>query len=103
MLLTALDSIAWVPEAEEPVRKLFTDTELNGKLREQAAACLLHHFGARYQHEVVVFALSSPREIRNLLFTELVSPPHARISGVDHTVVRMGVWLMFEEMAGNED
>jgi hypothetical protein len=103
VLLTALDSSSWVPEAEEPVRRLFTDTEAEAKLRQQAAACLLHHFGARYQHEVVVFALSSPREIRDLLFRELVSPPHARVSGIDPAVVRMGFWLMFEEMAGNED
>jgi hypothetical protein len=80
-----------------------TDSDVDAELREQAAACLLHHFGAKYQHDVVEFARFSPHEIQDLLFRELVSPPHARVSGVDPAVVRIGFCLMFEEMAGNED
>jgi hypothetical protein len=103
VLLSTLDYYNWVPEAEEPVRGLFIDSQADSGLRAQAAACLLHHFGTKYQHDVIGFALNSGHEIRDLLFRQLVSPPHARVSGVDATVVRMGFWLMFEELAKNED
>jgi hypothetical protein len=103
MLLSALDYSNWIPEAEEPVRKLFTDAEADSGLRAQAAACLLHHFGTKYHHEVVALALFSPHEVRGGLFRELVSLPHAHLSGVDPKVVRMGFWLMFEEMARTEE
>jgi hypothetical protein len=103
VLLSALDYYNWVPEAEEPVRKLFTDSQADSGLRAQAAACLLHHFGTKYQHDVIGFALFSSHEIRDLLFRQLVALPHARVSEVDATVVRMGFWLMFEELAKNED
>ena len=102
VLVTSLDTEAWVPEAEEPVRNLFTDSNADSELREQAAACLLHHFGAKYHHDVVLFALFSSYEIRDLLFRELASPPHAGLSEVDPAVVRMGFWLMFEALAKNE-
>jgi len=102
-LLSALDSFNWVPEAEEPVRKLFTDSQADSGLRAQAAACLLHHLGTKYQHDVIVFAQFSNRQIRDFLFRQLVSPPDARVSGVDAAVVRMGFWLMFEDLAKNEE
>jgi hypothetical protein len=102
-LLSALDYYNWVPEAEEPVRKLFTDSRSDSGLRAKAAACLLHHVGTKYQHDVIGFALFGSHEIRDLLFRQLVSAPHARVSGVDATVVRMGFWLMFEELTKIED
>jgi hypothetical protein len=103
VLLRALDSNSWVPEAEEPVRELFTDSRADSRLREQAAACLLHHFLAKYQPDIIGFALFSGHEIRDLLFRELVSLPDVRVRGVDPAVVRMGFWLMFEDMAINEE
>jgi len=102
VLLSTLDNYSWLPEAEEPVRKLFADSQADSGLREQAAACLLHHFGTKYQHDVIVFALFASHEIRDFLFRQLVSPPYSRISGVDAAVVRMGFWLMFEDLSESE-
>jgi len=103
VLLSTLDSYAWIPEAEGPVDSLFLDSEAAPGLRLQAAACLLHHFGIKYHREVVSFALFGPRDKRAFLFRELASPPHARLSGVDPAVVRLGFWLLLEEMALHED
>jgi len=103
VLLSTLDSYAWIPEAEEPVRFLFLDSEAASGLRLQAAICLLHHFGMKYQHDVVTFALFGPREKRDPLFRELASPVHARLSGVDPAVVRLGFGLLLEEMALQQD
>jgi hypothetical protein len=103
VLLSALDYYAWVPEAEDPVRTLFRDSEASIGLRAQAAGCLLRHFGTKYQRDVIQFALFSSREIRDVLFRLLAAPSSTRISGADPAVVRMGFWLMFEELAENED
>ena len=103
VLLSTLDYYAWVPEVEDPVRGLFRDSEADTGLRAQAAGCLLRHFGTKYQREVIQFALFSSHEIREVLFTQLASPSHTHISGVDPAVVRMGFWLMFEKLAKNED
>ena len=102
-LLAALDYSSWVPEAEEPVRSLFKDSEADPHLREQAALCLLHRFGSKYHAEAVVFALYCQREIRNVIFKELVESPHARLSGIDPAVVRMGFWLLFDEVGKEEE
>jgi len=103
VLLSALDSYAWVPEAEELVHALFVDSEAGSGLRIQAAACLLDHFGMKYHREVVSFASFGPPATRNLLFRQLASAPHARHSGVDPAVVRLGFWLLLEEMTLHED
>jgi len=103
VLLSTLDSYAWVPEAEGPVYSLFVNSDAAPGLHLQAAACLLHHFGMQYHREVVTFALFGPRDKRDFLFRELASPPHARVSGIDPAVVRLGFWLLLEEMALHED
>lgn len=103
VLLSTLDDFSWVPEAEEPVRELFADSQADSGLRAEAAACLLHHLGTKYQHDVIVFALFSSHGIRDFLFRQLVSPPYGRVSGVDGGVVRMGFWLMFEDLDENEE
>jgi hypothetical protein len=102
-LLAALDYGSWVPEAEELVRSLFKDSEADSHLREQAALCLLRRFGSKYHAEAVGFALYSQRDIRDVIFKELVEPPHARLSGIDPAVVRMGFWLLFDEVDKNEE
>ena len=102
-LLAALDYSGWVPEAEEPVRSLFQDSAADPRLRGHAALCLLHHFGSKYHADAVGFALYSQRDIRDLIFKELVEPPHARLSGIDPAVVRMGFWLLFDEMDKDEE
>ena len=102
VLLAALDYNSWVPEAEESVRSLFKNTDGDPHLRAQAALCLLRHFGSRYHGEVVGFALFSPRDIRDVIFKELVEPPHGRL-GIDPVVVRMGFWLLYDEVAKNEE
>jgi hypothetical protein len=102
-LLAALDYSGWVPEAEDPVRALFRDSEADPYLRRQAALCLLHHFGSKYHAEIVGFAMYAPRDIRNVIFQYLVQPPHAQVSGIDPAVVRMGFWLLSDEIARNEE
>jgi hypothetical protein len=103
VLLSTVDSCAWVPDAERPVYSLFMDSAAAAGLRMQAAACLLHHFGIKYHREVVSFALFGPRDKRDFLFRELANPSHARVSGIDPAVVRLGFWLLLEEMALHED
>lgn len=103
VLLSTLDSFAWVPEAEKPVHSLFADSAAASGLQLQAAACLLHHFGMKYHREVVRFALFGARDKRDYLFRQLAGPPHARVSGIDPAVVRLGFWLLLEEMTRYED
>jgi hypothetical protein len=103
VLLSTLDTYAWVPEAEEPVHSLFFDKQANSGLRLRAAACLLRHFGMKYHGEVVSFALSGPRDTRDFLFRELADSPHALVSGVDPAVVRLGFQLLLEESAQHEN
>lgn len=102
-LLAALDYSSWVPEAEDPVRSLFKDSEADPHLREEAALCLLRRFGPKYHAEAVAFALYSRRDIRDVIFKELVESPHARLSGIDPAVVRMGFWLLFDEVEKDEE
>ncbi|MGA2510511.1 MAG: hypothetical protein ABSG27_09780 [Candidatus Acidiferrales bacterium] len=102
-LLAALDSNSRVPEAEEPVVSVFKDSDADPHLRQQAVLCLLRHLGTKYHAEAVAYALASQRDVRDVIFKELVEPPHARLSGIDPAVVRLGFWLLFEEMNRNEE
>ncbi len=102
-LLAGLDNSSWVPEAEEPVRSLFKDSEADPHLRAQAALCLLRRFGSKYHAEAVGFALYSQHGIRDVIFKELVERPHARLSGIDPVVVRMGFWLLFDKVDKDEE
>ncbi len=102
-LLAALDSSSWVPEAEEPVVSVFKDSDADPHLRQQAVLCLLRHLGTKYHAEAVAYALASQRDVRDVIFKELVEPPHARLSGIDPAVVRMGFWLLFDELTKNEE
>jgi hypothetical protein len=101
-LLSALDSYSWVPEAEEPVHNLFKGSETALPVRVLAAACLLHHFEAKYHSEAVQFALYGPEKVRAPLFHELTSP-HTRAMRIDPIVVRMGFALLFAELAKSEE
>jgi hypothetical protein len=102
-LLEGLDYSSWVPEAEEPVRSLFNDSEADPHLRKQAALSLLQHFGTKYHAEVVGFALYSQGDMRDTIFKVLAEPPHARLSGIDPAVVRMGFWLLFDKVDKDEE
>ncbi len=93
----------WDPAAEEFVRKVFADDVAASSLRAQAAGCLLGRLGTKYQHDVIIFALHSSPQIRGSLFDALVSPPYARVSGIDASVVRMGFWILFESLSSDEE
>jgi hypothetical protein len=102
-LREGLDYSSWVPEAEEPVRSLFKGSEADPHLRKQAALSLLQHFGTKYHAEVVGFALYGQGDMRDTIFKVLAEPPHARLSGIDPAVVRMGFWLLFDKVDKDEE
>jgi hypothetical protein len=103
VLLQAMDYGNWVPEAEEMVLATFRDSGADPPLRAMAAGCLLHHFGTKYHSEAVQFALYGPEKVREYVFNELESPPHARLTGIDPIVSRMGFAMLLAELAKSEE
>jgi hypothetical protein len=88
----------WTDEAEKPVAKLFRDAKTDVSVRYSAAVCLLENRGKAYHKQVRDYASTAPVELRRRYFERLATPPHARLTGIDPIVVKMGFTLLEDAM-----
>lgn len=88
----------WLDSAEKPVAKIFRDAKADPGIRYAAAACLLENRGKAYHNEIRDYASTAPVELRPSYFDRLATPSHARLTGIDPIVVKMGFTLLEDDL-----